>query len=310
MSPCCKTCRETRASEFYLRNKARCKSCVKLNNSARYHRTKVLKRVPPPRGMGRCTRCKTLKPRGDFGLRAGGRLRSWCRRCEVAYIVEARKADPEKFQERDRRRSTDPVLRAKVAERWHRYYAKNQASLIQRASIRWHKITKPRLRVDSGYAEKHRNTQRRYRRANRARLNALSREANRKNPLRVKYWKARTKATRLHLPNTLTMAQLEWIISELAMTCIYCCAPLVGTRWQIDHLIPFAMMGPNIVTNVVTACADCNNHKKAKHWLRFVRKSFPTRESAIVEFVGRASHEFSVEAPAAFTTCTTSQVRT
>ncbi|MCU1592439.1 MAG: hypothetical protein JWP11_3695 [Frankiales bacterium] len=46
-------------------------------------------------------------------------------------------------------------------------------------------------------------------------------------------------------------------------TCRYCGAAAPDTTLSVDHVIPTALGGTDDPTNLVTACADCNNGKSA-----------------------------------------------
>lgn len=45
--------------------------------------------------------------------------------------------------------------------------------------------------------------------------------------------------------------------------CVYCGATAQTATLEIDHVIPLARGGTNDSTNLVTACRDCNNGKRA-----------------------------------------------
>lgn len=47
-------------------------------------------------------------------------------------------------------------------------------------------------------------------------------------------------------------------------TCQYCGAQAPDVRLEVDHIIPVARGGDNEVTNLVTACYECNRGKSAK----------------------------------------------
>jgi len=57
-------------------------------------------------------------------------------------------------------------------------------------------------------------------------------------------------------------------------TCQYCGAKQGTEQWDtmwMDHIIPISKGGKTVLSNLITACARCNNHKRSQDvdkWLR------------------------------------------
>lgn len=64
------------------------------------------------------------------------------------------------------------------------------------------------------------------------------------------------------LPDTLTLEQWEFACEWFDDCCAYC-----GEEAFLgeDHLIPVSKGGPRTALNIIPACWECNNAKKAKH---------------------------------------------
>ena len=77
------------------------------------------------------------------------------------------------------------------------------------------------------------------------------------------------------LPGRHPMAKnLKWqVFRRDGAKCRYCrrvCAPTVddeGTRWEIDHVVPVAAGGRDLIDNLVLACRRCNQQKGTERWL-------------------------------------------
>lgn len=50
-----------------------------------------------------------------------------------------------------------------------------------------------------------------------------------------------------------------------------CCKRPLGADYQLDHIIPIALRGPNVDSNIQLLCGCCNNKKNAKHPIDFMQ---------------------------------------
>lgn len=77
--------------------------------------------------------------------------------------------------------------------------------------------------------------------------------------------------------------------------CVYCGASGAQVKLQIDHVVPVAAGGDNSYWNLLTACFDCNNAKRAQP-ARFDVPSYreELRRKNITEFFPKISREAMV----------------
>lgn len=54
--------------------------------------------------------------------------------------------------------------------------------------------------------------------------------------------------------------------------CVYCKADLTVSTPQIDHIMPLALGGMNIDSNIQLLCKPCNSAKWAKHPDDFIKE--------------------------------------
>lgn len=70
------------------------------------------------------------------------------------------------------------------------------------------------------------------------------------------------------MSDIVTEHQLKARLSNIGKQCVYCDGPYE----HIDHVVPLANGGRNIVTNLVPACERCNSSKQARDWVEWYRK--------------------------------------
>lgn len=71
--------------------------------------------------------------------------------------------------------------------------------------------------------------------------------------------RARTKTK----SGSVTPEQWRAILAEFVNCCAWC-GPRYDGQLQQDHYVPIALSGPHDPTNIVPACAKCNNSRKTK----------------------------------------------
>ena len=71
-------------------------------------------------------------------------------------------------------------------------------------------------------------------------------------------------------------------------TCIYCGKTYDLHELTLDHVHPRSLGGEDITSNVVPACACCNQEKGSLHWRSWMREQFGKnllRESLILSHI-------------------------
>ena len=77
------------------------------------------------------------------------------------------------------------------------------------------------------------------------------------------------RAGRLGAPGRLTAAQLRDRILASGGRCEWCGRDVVGTHFELDHVLSLRGGGQNTPGNLALACPDCNRRKARKHPARF-----------------------------------------
>ena len=128
--------------------------------------------------------------------------------------------------------------------------------------------------VGRNYARHYRETHQEEVRAYNATQNRL--EANRHNRMvhgdkyrqhdrDAKRWMKR----RAQLVGSFTKKQWLERLAEFNYHCAYCLEPIT-TYIVAEHMTPISRGGDNLITNIVPACAKCNNKKRTKTILEFI----------------------------------------
>jgi len=110
-----------------------------------------------------------------------------------------------------------------------------------------------------------------YYQKNKERLQAYGRKHAKNNPeIYLAARHRRRTAIRNNGRNDLTAEQIKWLFKNFPQ-CFYCKRE---NDLTIDHVIPISKGGQNTLSNIVPACSECNNMKRAK--LEFEFKSIGT----------------------------------
>ncbi len=142
----------------------------------------------------------------------------------------ARKADPAKFREMEKRSKAKPDVHARKLERDHEKYANNK--------------------------EKHIAYVREYQKLNAAKLAPYKK-------LRVAIRRAREAAAQ----GSCSIEQWRQRYDFYGGRCAYCWTKLAFVDAQMDHVKPIARGGSNWPSNIVPACGPCNVSKNASRWV-------------------------------------------
>ena len=149
-----------------------------------------------------------------------------------------------------RRRTEDPLLRAKQLEAAKQWY--------------WqHKEHKQALHRTEKYRKRMREHMREKRVADRQGARQALNEWRSRNPGRMKQYDSARRARKKTLPNTFTKS--DWIaLCTRSPRCHWCKRPFnKGRRRTHDHVIALSKGGSNTLENSVCACMECNQRKQA-----------------------------------------------
>jgi len=129
-------------------------------------------------------------------------------------------------------------------------------------AAQWYQDNKEKVRARSKtYREANPESTKEYRKANseRASIGQRARTANRD-------------AGEYGCADKLSTLDIETLIADSPMLCVYCSDPMLTVAWQIDHVISMSQGGSNTLENIVICCRSCNIRKGAGSVLEFLTK--------------------------------------
>lgn len=119
-------------------------------------------------------------------------------------------------------------------------------------------------RYAAAHPERVRSSYGRWLAANREADIARTRRWQKANPDKVRVSSSRSRARRKAAPvEPFTVAQWNEVVTRYGGLCAYC---RVKPWEHQDHVVPLSRGGKHAITNVVPACADCNQKKHARTW--------------------------------------------
>jgi 5-methylcytosine-specific restriction endonuclease McrA len=138
------------------------------------------------------------------------------------------------------------------------------------------------------YSKANREKDRKWKRANRAKLNQLEREARLRDPERFKASKNkylatdkgrvsctagthRRRAKMRSAEGWFTIADVRRIGATQKWQCHWCGTP-TRIGYHVDHVVPLSKGGSNWPSNLVIACAKCNQRKNATDPIEYARR--------------------------------------
>ena len=193
-----------------------------------------------------CSRCNLLFPADTYPKR--------CLYCRLCYRKDQR--------ERGRRAY---YANAEEARRKALAWQRAHADVVNKRRKSRYQENKERLRADAlaryhRAPERRQETSRKWKLANRARVNQQRREWNRRHPDRVREWGNRSYALRKAAPGAHTLVEWRALKSWFGDICLRC-----GTHdsLTVDHVIPLARGGTDNIDNLQPLCFSCNASKKA-----------------------------------------------
>lgn len=186
-----------------------------------------------------CKRCLVEKPATPeyfYRARLGkGGLRAECKECKNSQTQIWRSANVERVRKTRRAR----------------YDANIEAE--KEYTLNWNRNNRQRL-LDRKKA---------YRLANQDKIKEQLREWRRGNPERVRFHTRLRKAKIRGAKGTFTQSDIDLIYKNQKGRCWWCNKKIKGTP-HMDHRIPVSRGGSNNPSNIVLACAFCNQSKHDK----------------------------------------------
>lgn len=237
-----------------------------------------------------CSKCGETKPTSDFYLDKGQPRRN-CKDCHKAAVAERRsrpdwvkptitEADREKNRERERQRRAregaeiNAKRRAQRAANPERHRAQQKAwrdanlERAREAQRRSYAKNRERIRakMNAKYAadpEGTREASRRWRRENPEKVRAANRNYYAANPELYEIHRRKREARKAgveYQPYT-----RREIYDRDGGTCWECGKdlPFAANGFQLDHIVPISLGGPDIPANLQLMCAKCNRAKWA-----------------------------------------------
>ncbi len=184
----------------------------------------------------KCAICKNVKKSEEFGedKKHSDGLSSYCHTCDAVRVAEWRKNNPQKSKEINAR------------------YIKSHKEQRNAESLEWNKRNKERAR----------NTAKIYRQNNLEKIKENIKkwrvENHDKNSAIKQNYRARKYAGG-------TIKNCDWLqmLEKYGHRCLKCGRSDVPMT--LDHVLPLALGGLNIIENAQPLCFSCNSAKGAKH---------------------------------------------
>ena len=145
------------------------------------------------------------------------------------------------------------------------------------AQLAWREKNRERSRLVSQkwreeHRERHRAVARKYYNDNREKCIASALAWQRENPSKVAVSRNNYRGRKRDNGGTLSRDIIATLLAEQDGKCTYCCEPLEGVRFHLDHFMPVKLGGMDDDSNVVLACPRCNLSKRHSHPLDFMRR--------------------------------------
>lgn len=189
-----------------------------------------------------CSRCGTLWPYTLEYFYSRGRV---CRQCQRRYAAEYRKANPEKVKA--------------ATKRWREQNREHVLAYLRQ----WHA-------EHPGENSKRRDYKKEWSARNRAALSEYYKAYKKQHADKVAESCRKRYARKRASDGDLSTEDVDAQRLRQKGRCFYCGAPLAGGRAEhVDHVVPLALGGEHVASNIVVACAPCNCSKGAKHPMDF-----------------------------------------
>ncbi|WP_159275068.1 HNH endonuclease [Variovorax boronicumulans] len=111
----------------------------------------------------------------------------------------------------------------------------------------------------------------RWRANNPERVAALHREWKKANPTRNRIYRQNRRKLERQAGGKISNGIAEKLF-KLQRGCCACCSLPLGRNYHLDHVVPLALGGEHADSNLQLLRQRCNNQKKAKHPVDFMRE--------------------------------------
>ncbi len=208
-----------------------CKVCNKNTEHAAWNATTCIECTKA--GYKWCSECNSIKLLSDFH-RNGTKIRSKCRKCEIARTSVLQKENKVRVNQLNKQRqqvkyATSKDFKQSRDTSTYKWRSNNREAYNQAIS----RYKRERYRTDEAY-----------------RLTCLNYSHNR----------------RTNIEGTLTDQDWQECLEYFDTKCAYC-----GSTEQLtmDHVDPVSKGGTHTVTNIVCACKSCNSSKGTKNIIKW-----------------------------------------
>lgn len=187
-----------------------------------------------------CPKCKQIKPVEAFAksnLRKTG-LESYCRLCQKEYRI----LNADKIRERKRKYYLNNIDDHR--ERSKKYYLQNSEKI--------------KLRSSAWYIEN---------------IDRASESRKLYHSANIDKWRVygQNRRARKKSSGGILSIGLKEKLFKLQKGKCACCKSKLIKGYHMDHIIPLALGGPNIDTNIQLLCKHCNCSKQDKHPIEFMQ---------------------------------------
>lgn len=221
-----------------------------------------------------CTKCGEVKSIAEFSKRSSARdgLRTYCKVCERISFAQYCAANPEKEKTRKAK------YRAVNSEKEKAYKIKWRAANPE-------KVKSAKAKSQAKNPEKSRMRNSKWKAANTEKVRISNSKWQAENPEKMRAYNAKYRAShpevnRIKCHNYQSRkrengGKLSKDIAErlhkLQRGKCACCGQPLGDDFHLDHIMPLALGGPNIDSNIQLLRATCNIRKRHKHPVDFMQ---------------------------------------
>lgn len=225
-----------------------------------------------------CIKCKTEKPIEMFSRDGSAKdgLQGNCKKCCNEYARARYSANREKLCAQQREYAA--ANKEKIRESDRRYRQENRTAILEYAKNyrESNKEKVAKVKIEWYFRNKERISEQRsakYRSdpeiSNTARKR--TKEWVEKNREQARINRRNRKAKIRNSQGKLSADIVDRLFKLQRGKCT-CCGKPLGNDYHLDHIIPIALGGPNMDNNVQLLRAECNNFKRAKHPVDFMRQ--------------------------------------
>jgi 5-methylcytosine-specific restriction endonuclease McrA len=204
--------------------------------------------------MKRCSKCGKKKQLIEFMKnknRPNG-VGSWCKKCKNEHTSKWQKDNPEKAKEKHRKwRAANPERWREILRKWNIANPDNARERTQR--YRTSNLEKARESVRKWYA------------ANREKVSEIKRKYQTAHPEKNQAIHRNRYARKIGNGGKITAQEWKALKEFYNFTCLCCKRREPEINLALDHVMPLALGGKNIISNAQPLCKSCNSKKHAKY---------------------------------------------